>query len=380
MDPSSTPERDEIFDEFIRGAGLGPRVTAADAPNAASWAYIGEFISIAKQLVGGQRQLMPSMPEVYFNFYQGYTLNAFVFKHEHVAFIGLSIAAVTVLSTVFRLMLSDQGLLPDIGDSMSFGPRRKTRQRSLISGPLHDIRSIQHLLAAPVTPRDQDRYAFAEHLTRAAYAFLVAHECSHIARGHLGYLQSRGCGFHFESHTENFSPENLDLQALEVDADCAAMSILKNIRESNRNHPERLSANVRQYYKDVKTTHRHGLFAVLLLFRLLDEPVRGRSLGCTSHPFAPIRESYLITRLVGFLESTHPDVPTGEWTDLVRRVAADVQTGIRVLRGGQADDAELHYAAKAPEIVQHVNFLFGHFGGLKKELQIFAHVELNGYR
>jgi hypothetical protein len=210
---------ESLFNEWAQLQGMGSRLAwdgAAGEP--VDKGYEG-LVAAANSLVSSAQGALPRLPKIHFDIFDCARPNAIAFLFKDRYFIGMTVGLRYLIESVIYRMLSDPRTFPNIGDSS-----QETEPQPL---PYYrpDVMDMISLGALRL-PKSQARFDFAAFLIQKAVMFLIAHEITHIAHGHLAYLQSiSGKGtiteFRFQAMSEADLIEN---QALELDADGQATS------------------------------------------------------------------------------------------------------------------------------------------------------------
>lgn len=161
-----------------------------------------------------------------------------------------------------------------------------------------------------------------------AFQFLVLHECSHIARGHLEYLdaQTRVPAIPFADLTEQKKTSEEMVKAMEIDADQQALFaiLLENAKKDMSS--------------EVLLAFEGNLFALALLYGVFDLRVRTASTYVgASHPDPDLRyhltTRYMMIALSGMTGRNYKDSLESIFQTVVRNVVR-IQRELGVLGGG----------------------------------------------
>lgn len=195
--------------------------TASLHPDAAaSLNYVAER---ARGFLQSAATALPEMPPIYFDFIDDWEFNARTIPYDGRYFIGVTRGAVATLGVLFDRMLADPQVLPFIRD-----PEEEVADLPLLPDIGTDF--IQSVASVPTFPRPRSpaRRGTARRLAELALDFLTAHEFTHIANGHLDYLQTTQGSLAIDevsgaTGASRNSESALSNQNMEMDADVAAV-------------------------------------------------------------------------------------------------------------------------------------------------------------
>jgi len=209
---------EDVFHEAM--LSNGGRAGHTPGPGSAYWPI---FKDIAKKMIDSQRQFMPRMPEVYFDFIINPDVNAIAFKAEDRYFIGVFAGATYLLDVVFSRMLADRRILPGVGDILLESEEQQSLSGLTLNAEEAHVGGIR-----PVLPRCPMRQWYKDRLFLWAFRFIVAHELAHIYDGHVDYItQLDNVPFLLElGWTGRSETDFLTRQSLEVIADSQASGVL----------------------------------------------------------------------------------------------------------------------------------------------------------
>ena len=156
-----------------------------------------------------------------YGFLQDESVNAFAcsLNKSGLDFVGINAGLYPTLYLTFSTLLSRSDFMPNIGH-----PYKEDSTRvSNISMPTNIFNIDQGIFI----PKCKVRAAYANILTNLAFEFILLHECSHLLNGHTDFLNRREIRYIQE---KRHSSENKMLisQAMEMDADCSAISFMVN--------------------------------------------------------------------------------------------------------------------------------------------------------
>lgn len=150
-------------------------------------------------------------------------INAYAFTRQGRYFIGFFVGTMYLLNTMFSRMLSDRRILPTVGNIQL----EAENPQSLQGLPL-DAKEACASGFYPSEPQCPVRSWWKGRLTLIAFFFLVKHEITHIADGHVDYWSKRH-GTPFLGELGRTGPSESDVltrQSLEVMADTVLSAIL----------------------------------------------------------------------------------------------------------------------------------------------------------
>jgi hypothetical protein len=236
-------------------------------------------------------KLIKAFPSIYVDFVDNSTFNAFAFKYYDKYIIGIHEGVVLILNDLFKRMLSHKNILSDVGDSSN-----ELEDKS-IEGYFDNIDDMvvfghngRYIF---LEPKDITRRQFASHLTTIALTFIFEHELSHILFGHVDFLNEKYGLNRLSEIQGDDSPllRNLDLQTMEMDADCTSIARCCNLAINVVNKPSRIHPDYHKFYSNIYSSFSDINFAicnVLLLFG--DGNYKDTTIGKNSHPDPRIRQ------------------------------------------------------------------------------------------
>ncbi len=199
-----------------------------------------------------------------YDFIANGVLNAVARTVSATHYIGVNAGTMILLNDLFLRMMSSPVVLPHIGDAGKEIGAEKVYNPQQTDMGIYDLVKPHGEVLLPVNP---SRQLHAAMLGRTAFNFLGDHELAHIIYGHTRFCRS-SYGMSALEEAQAVSPNALDLQTLEMDADCfAAERAVMDIKIFNEN-PSWISDARRGFYCDWKSGVFNWMFAVYSLFRL----------------------------------------------------------------------------------------------------------------
>ncbi|QDU74708.1 hypothetical protein Pan97_17210 [Bremerella volcania] len=275
----------ETFDQACRHRRLGELFDIEAIPQAPSYSVFQHTRELAVDLIDSAKTFLPSLPNIHFDFVLDGEINAAAFKHEGNYFIAVTTGAVAMLHLVVSRIMANPRTFPQIGR-----PSIERDDLPSIEWTITDAEDLFQMGVRPVLPQDDSRRAYGQILADQALMFLVGHEIAHITRGHVDYLDQVWGSFVRELGWRCNREQQLERQALELDADRRAifsrivsMRLTSEQEQSIRVHPSGLKATEEMLQYDT-------LFAVNVLFRLFgDKRFTHEELNESLYPPLPLR-------------------------------------------------------------------------------------------
>jgi hypothetical protein len=269
-----------IFDEFARSIGETP--WEKDGKSEAFDTLTDWYRQRALQFQ--KASYVTNAEPIEFGFIVSTELNAFATIQGNTDVIAINSGTVTILKNLFGILLSRKEILPSIGnaaieDSQFLFPKEWADDLSQMSVQICPW------------PRDQARGDYAAKLAWIARYFIFQHEFCHLFNGHVDWF-SQVTGLKALGEVGAASApyiSNLDLQTLEMDADCYAAS--HTLLAVFRVTPEALFENAAHL-----RTYREAVFAICIAlyctFRLFytGELTEETDLLAGDHPPAALRQ------------------------------------------------------------------------------------------
>jgi hypothetical protein len=175
-------------------------------------------------------------------------------------------------------MLADQNTFPHVGN-----PKAEVATLPLFTAIVPDAMGCTF---HPIFPKDAVREVFAKHLCNTVFDFVVVHELTHIAHGHVDYANQIGLPFVNERSWRNDkATQNLESQAMEMDADFkAAELVVKGLRRYIYDKSD-LPPKMADFYRDPAEAMFHVAAAISIQARLFGDTRLSLShLGTLDHP------------------------------------------------------------------------------------------------
>jgi hypothetical protein len=231
--------------------------------------------------------------QIRFGLVNSYSFNAFAAVRDDIDIVGINLGLIFALDNLFMLMMSHPTILPEIGVVEATTPpiiQFSDDWATLSSGARLKI------------PNDPIRFDYAQHIAWIARYFIMEHEFCHLFHGHVDWLcenhHLNALGEVGASSIPNL--DNLDLQTLEMDADCwAATHTLLTLFRSDPNavfggqRPGALSGTVNPFLRSYPQVVFAVQFAIYCLFRLFHNKPVDLSVGLlhrNDHPPAILRQ------------------------------------------------------------------------------------------
>jgi hypothetical protein len=148
------------------------------------------------------------------------SFNAFATVHKGTDFVGLHLGLVFILNDLFLRIMAHPDVLPSIGKSFL----EKAPPISDGVSPQVDLSKARFFDVQRIVPNDPIRADYAAKLAFIARVFIIEHEFCHIFNGHVNWLFDRHKFIAMSEIGASLIPglSDLDLQTLEMDADCYA--------------------------------------------------------------------------------------------------------------------------------------------------------------
>jgi hypothetical protein len=227
-------------------------------------------------LIEGLRKINPNVPDVYIDFIDNSSFNAYTFKDNDSYYIGINHGAISNLYIFFNYLLSFPNVLSFVGNN---GNEIE---------PIFDISNVNM-----IKPKDKERKIYAEGLFHFAVLFLIWHEYAHIIDGHLELKEEYGMSFISEMVSIKKSG-GLISQTLEYDADCYAASVgIKDIL-INYQTTKILPEKIKPYFNSLEDALFLWTFSTYTLFRFFGNiEYNFNELDVYSHPYPGFRQHYI---------------------------------------------------------------------------------------
>lgn len=329
----------EVFNEYVTGAGRR-RLDRSALPPGVAEAY-DSYLARARAAVAGARRSLPTLPEVYTDFVTHPSFNAFAFRHRDHYCIAFHEGLLVVLAGVTARMLADRHLFPRVGD-----PGAEVENLPHLNLATPSAASLARANPAAVVPQDPSRRGYALHLCQLAFEFLAAHEVAHITGGHVDYRKAER-GIPHVGEVEwlpGTARGNMELQAMELDADATAASVVvRTVLSRFDSRGQATSGNP----DDRNPTD--ALFdvalAVCIMFRLFpDSRMNGVDLSRNSHPPVRWRQMHILNMMGNHVAGRGDETLVRSVEAAFTRAVAEVEEAFERITGSGQQIQGLHDA------------------------------------
>jgi hypothetical protein len=271
---------------------------------------------------------------------------------------GLDCAAIYlgfpyIIRDLFYGMFGRVEILPQIGNSRIENNRAYNPQVYEI-----DLRSFTPL----PQPNDHTRSNYSNWLFCLAFYFMFQHEFCHIFHGHVDWLKKhsslRALG---EAGLSASELENMDIQTLEMDADCfAVIDVLRGILgafsdPSGRNRDVIPKSNPLGSPRDAIFAVLFAVYSVFRIFGGNDIPDDDKDIFKTRHPPATFRQQFILGSTLEYIRQNDV-IPMPEFGRIFVDALVEAEQAFAVLAGTSA--------LSAPQ----VNLQSGRVGKLSDQL------------
>jgi hypothetical protein len=263
-------------------------------------------------------------PPIQFGLIENLGLRAFATAPPEADFIGINAGLISVTQDLFLSIMAHPEMLPHIGKSAD------ETSPNFHGMSVPDALRANPLYSQPIRPKDGTRTSYATMLASIARLFLVNHEFCHLFNGHMDWRQKRLGAKSIDdiASVEITNPSDLDMQTLEMDADCygvthTLLDFLRSDLSQSLPHP-----NLQTYPDALFAVH----FAVYCMYRLFnDTPMNADTdlLGRGNHPPAILR-NFMVTATLCTHISQDNDI-----SRLIPKDIFDLMT-TRAIRCGEA--------------------------------------------
>jgi hypothetical protein len=330
----------DIFDDYIRTAKLGTRLIGSSLPQQAADEY-NRYIRRVCSFIDSARSGLPRLTPVYAEFVQNPAFNARAVPYGGIHLIVLFDGLPVIVSTVVRRMLADRRTFLRVGD-----PSAETGNLPPYARFKPNASELMRSIAS-VTPRSTQRQIYAYHLQNIAFDFIAAHELTHIAHGHVTYMNAeKGQPFLGEMEWMPGTPEgNLESQTMEMDADFnAAKLLVQTIDRLVRNHSQ-LGPPSNEFYRDRAQSIYDAAAAICIMCRLFgDGSLTGVDLTKIRHPPMRWRQMWILNTVGNYVEHLWGESFVQPATDALTRAIAEVEEAFELITDGLQKVEGLHDA------------------------------------
>jgi hypothetical protein len=213
---------DEVFDRAAEELCLGRRIEVKDLADSPKKVLFAHLEMVRQRIDFLKSRRCPKMSRIHIYFTDAATLNASAFTYSSRNFICINYFGAFVPFHLFCRMLAEPSNFTHIGD-----PSAENRGLPKYDVWCRDFEQLAEKGSDLVVPQGTVRTDYARLLWLTFLDFLVLHEFSHFAEGHLAYLRNQGSLSvitEFQSG-RSASSRFRDDQAMEIDADQLATII-----------------------------------------------------------------------------------------------------------------------------------------------------------
>lgn len=253
--------------------------------------------------------LIKPFPKIIYDFVNSEDFNAFAMKSTNEYIIGINEAVILILFNLFNRMLACNDVLVHIGDSSEEDYSKTVNDYYVSTKDL--ITKGYGGKYESIEPKNKLRKYYAIHLTKLAMEFIFEHELSHILFGHVDYLNAKyGIRTYSEFNFKNvINADNLDIQTLEMDADCTALARCCALAKRRVDNPNMVYSEFQIFYKNLYDSFSDIDFAICNVFRLFgDGDYQNVEPGKSSHPDPQVRQFSLLSTYYSIIENWQLDI------------------------------------------------------------------------
>ncbi len=332
----------ELFDEFVRSNRRGRRLDRA-ALDSQVVTELDRYLGRARATVTAASTAMPTLPVIYTDWVTNSQFNAFAFKHRDRYFVAFHDGLLLVLLRVFYRLLADRRLFRHVGE-----PDQEAESLPLFHLDFPpDATKLATANPDAVVPRHSWRQIYSLHLTRLAFDFLTVHEIAHLAHGHVDYLRAEE-GLPYVSELEwlpNTPEGNMELQAMELDADSTAVRMIAHTARLNVTQRNTMPADVAGLYLEPVQAVFDIAVAACVIFRLFqDSRMQGVDLSGRSHPPRRWRQMQILNMLGNYVDQNWDSRLVPEIEAALTRALTLVEEAFELITGTGQQVHGLHDA------------------------------------
>jgi hypothetical protein len=311
----------------------------------------------ARTYVKSASDAVPRLPPIYFDFIDNGSINAVAFRTEAGYAIGVNAGVVLRFFAIFGRAMADPQTLPWIGQS-HIECRDLPPIADLFTENLSEYGVVDGRAAVA---RDPFRRLYGFHCAQTAFDFLVSHEVTHIANGHVDLeheVNNVAALIEFNS-TQSVSAERLlARQTLEMDADCGAASdgagtLLRKVMQ-----PPIFGQPWSEFYQESERAFFALMFSYHSLFRIFgDAQFTAHELVSSWYPPFRLRQYLVSATVLTYLHNKCATNLLDAWQNSnERNVIAESEKMFAALTGTKASVAGMEDAL-SPDGREHLNRL-----------------------
>jgi hypothetical protein len=360
-----------LFDKYVRTTNLGPRIVGSAFPPPVAEEY-DRYLRRVRSFVDSAKAELPRLTPVYADFVQNPEFNAQAVPaggmHLIVIFDGMPV----VTTAIVRRMLADCRLFRHVGnvgveaDALPLYSRITPNASELLK------------TITAVAPKDDHRLIYCYHLQNTVFDFIAAHELTHIAHGHIAYMNAEyGRPMIDELNWKPGTPKgSLEVQTMEMDADFNSAKLMMQTIDRLWKERATLPPPMKEYYADrPKAVYDAGV-AICIMCRMFgDESISGVDLTRSEHPPMRWRQMWILNTLGNYVEQLWGEDLVQPGTDAISRALTDVEEAFETITGGKQSVEGLH-EAWGPAGRDYAQSLADSWNGtLKAKLPKYAYID-----
>lgn len=220
-----------------------------------------------QRVIESTYKAVPGLPKIVGGIIDSSKFNACACFHDGAFFIALNSGVPLVLHTVLCRILAERQLLIEIGEH-----GLESDQHPPLPSTIEEL-SHEASLDQFIVPCDPFRRDYAIYICELIFEFLVCHELAHIINGHVGYIkEEKGLDFVSDIFWQPGTPRgNLELQAMELDADSTATRQLVHSMCTRASNTTKIHTRVRTRYSQPEQYVFDLAFSISVCFRLFED-------------------------------------------------------------------------------------------------------------
>lgn len=307
-----------------------------------------------------KRKKYPNIPEIHVNSINNSSFGAHADIYKSKGYIGIRFGSFYILQDLFYRMLSCPEVLKEFGN-----PSIEIKPEPLFNAQNSDFMTV-FTPNSYIIPKNGERQDIANLLTEFAMKFLYLHEYFHIVNGHCDYKVTR----------KDNPFKALDLQTLEMDADCSAVCFsIQEVFAYNENYKSFNSKFIQTLFKDVDKLVYLWMYALYSLFRIQGyRESHKKKLLTDNYPPVGSRQKFVFSTLYTFLEKELNPLKD-KVSKLSNKTILNVEKAFEEISEQGYDTKQIRFAMDI-EVHNHELKILENWNNIRPELSKYAYVKL----
>ena len=242
----------------------------------------------------------PTVEKIEFDIIDDYSFNAFACGEEGNYFIGINRGLISTIRLLFSRIFADSQLLPSIGNIQNESKEALPLLNKISPNYEYTVGEL-----TPFNPpQDRERLLNSKMMAELALDLILAHEISHIRRGHVDFAKERMGVIHDELHSlvSEEKYQYLSTRTLEMDADHGSVRDLLGSELDKLSNINKLPSWLKGFYRDDDFVLWRFSFVVSVVHRIFAVyRVNLNQSFQLTHPIPQIRSVIALSEIMKYI-------------------------------------------------------------------------------